>query len=357
MAATHRLVRLRLAEGSELARHVLVMGARLAKGGGFARRFMPSVLKRRLRNAELQTSNAQPDEVRLQIYKTLISACWLADQKHLMLLILRSLNIADEMGTAESIAGAYAVMGFTLDHVGWSRLAKRYSDKALSFADRTSSAATVGLVYYFRSEHNFFKANWTEAEQAFLKAREASDGAGDLLFWASASKMLCEMWSETGDFTRVLAFAGEMIDLGRDAAFQPALRWGFSARGKAMRRLGQRQQARSDLEESLRLGIVSRDCIDIACAAGELALCILVQDGPDAAEELLERIQHELSSIRILPHTIWAIYLAAAEISLKRLEAEPFANGDVYRKAQLSCAKASQWARRYPFARAGRVTT
>ena len=287
-------------------------------------------------------------EARLRPYEALGWVSFLADQERLLLMILRVANLAQRTGVAELVAKTQSAIGFGLDGVGARRVARRYHRRAVAIAERFDLAPTLAFARNMHALHHFFEGRWPEAEAGFLSALDAADKVGDLVLWADAGVLLCELWNETGDFDRALALADEMIKRGREAALQPALRWGLASRGKALRRQGRAGEGRVLLEEAVALSLGRRDLPGAASAAAELGLLLLDDGDIDAAGRLLASVERDFAATRMRVYTVGALHVAVACCALRRLaQAGGMSSPALLGEARRAAARALRSARRY----------
>jgi class 3 adenylate cyclase/tetratricopeptide (TPR) repeat protein len=288
------------------------------------------------------------DETRFRPYETLGWIYFLSDQRRLLLVILRSANLAERLGYVEAIVKAHAALGFGLTSAGWPRIASRYHRGALALAERLGDRAGGVFAALLWGTFLFVRGRWREAEQVFEDVRLKADQMGELLVWSDASGEICQIWNETAEFARVLEFSETMTARGQEAAFRPALRWGLAERGKALRRLGRVEEAYPILSQAFEMCAADKDIIGCAVAGGDLAMALITLRRPDEAARMLAELRQRIVDHRIRMYPVCGVYVALAELALLRFEAGTGTVGDASR----ACAAALRLGRNFSIGRA-----
>jgi class 3 adenylate cyclase/tetratricopeptide (TPR) repeat protein len=290
-------------------------------------------------------------QARLRPYEVLGWIYFLSDQERLLLVTLEAANLAHEIGAAEAVAKSLAALGLGIGFAGYRRLAARYHARAGAIAERFGPPLTRAFVQELTGAHAFCAGDWPKAEQCFLSARRIAGELGDLLIWSDATVLLCELLNERGEFERVLKTADEMLRLGREAAFRPALCWGLMARGKALRRLGRTDEALPVLEEGLELSTSTRDLVSASAAAADLGLLLIEQGRLDLAESRMQAVDRQVKATKITVFTVGWLDAALAECALRRAEIEGGRNRSQLHAADRACRVAAASARVYGVSR------
>jgi len=272
-----------------------------------------------------------------------------SDQRRLLLLILRSANVAARLGYIEVIIKTSGALGFGFNKIGWHRIARHYHRRALAIAERSENAAGRAFAELFWGNYLCVRGRWCEAERIFDDARRTADEIGDLLTWSDASGQMCEIWNETGDFECALELSETMIDRGQESAFKPALREGLAGRGKALRRTGRPEDAYPVLCQAFEMSIADKDFIVSAIAGGDLALTLIALDRQDEAARLLTDLRRRIVDRKIRMYPVCGVYLALAELALLRLESGTAGVED----ARRACAEARRLGRAFSTGRPG----
>jgi class 3 adenylate cyclase/tetratricopeptide (TPR) repeat protein len=266
--------------------------------------------------------------------------------QYMPFLILRAANVAARNSSAEYVAKSLSAVGYLLDTLRIFRLSEGYHRRAVAVAERFPRPSTLAFTLHILAVHQFYAGRWPQAEQSWLRALENAELADDLLEWSNSSIMLCELWGETNMLDRVIAQGDALIKTGQDSAYQPALRWGLLARGKALRRLNRQSEAVPALENSVDLSSRARDFVCLAAAGGELAFSLIELGRGSAAEALIQRLEGEIGSRRPRFHTSAFIDIAAAASQLHFLECSGL-SASALRSAQRRCATAMRSARTF----------
>jgi tetratricopeptide (TPR) repeat protein len=267
------------------------------------------------------TEMAPLDELRILPYETLGWIYFLSDQRRMLLMVLRAGNLAFEVRSVEGISKALAGLGFALTFARWYRLAARYNRTSLALAEEFQANTARVFAMLLRGDFLVVRGRWRDAEKVYEEVRLAADKSGDLRMWSDASAVLCYMWNETGDFDRVFETSATMISRGKEAIFQPAIRWGLASRGAALCRTGRIDEALPILEEAFRTCVADKDIVSAAVAGHDLAMALIFSGRFDQAAAALNELRHWIIDRKFRVFTICGIYVALAELALRRFEA------------------------------------
>jgi tetratricopeptide (TPR) repeat protein len=138
--------------------------------------------------------------------------------------------------------------------------------------------------------------------------------------WSNAGVIKCELLAERGRFQEIREIADEMINLGRQSAFKPALRWGTMAKAKAFRRLGRLHECEPLLKETTDLSIRELDFMNLGVAQSELAFCQIELGHYDEARRNLEEYRRFVNERRIIAFTVIYHHFGLAALGI--LDAE-----------------------------------
>jgi class 3 adenylate cyclase/tetratricopeptide (TPR) repeat protein len=283
-------------------------------------------------------------------YETLGYAYNLRESRLVIISALRSSVAAQRLGYADWLAQSFATIGYSLDQIGWSQASLWYHTRSKQIAERFASPATLALTRMLSGAHFFCNGHLDEAYEISDGARRSADQASNLMLWNYASVQICDVWIQTGDFKRALAMADEMIKVGRESAFQPALRFGLVQRGRTLRQLNRYTEARSALEDAVRLASDHSDVVSGAVASADLGRLLTDLGLLDEAERVLDQMHRRVSIAKIKHYTTFYLYVSVAEFALRRFELDR--SGAARMKAVRACRTVSKNAKIFPFVRA-----
>ena len=281
-------------------------------------RILPSLFLKKM-----QTDIDPAEDTRYKTFETLAWTVAMLDHDHLVAVCLRVLNYSERRGFVEGVAKGRAGFGFGLDGLGWHGLARSYFRRALRMAEESGNPSAIGLVNLLHGIHQFVVGHWDEAIASYDKAREITGRVGDLSAWADTCAVKCEVLAERGRFNEVMEIADEMINLGRQSAFQPAYRWGMTMKGKALRRVGRLVECEPLLKETTELSIRDLDFLNLGSAQCELAFCQIELGRFDEARRNLEDCQRVLTEHRIMTFTLVYHHVGLALLGILGAERSP----------------------------------
>jgi len=279
-------------------------------------------------------------EILLRTFELLAWTTAMMDTRQLVVTVFKVLNRAERFGSAGGVTKGSAAFSHGLDVLGFSRLGGAYARRAIRVAEKTSNLSAKGIAWHLNGIHQFHVGRWDDALAWFDKGRQLAEQSGDLSTWSNASIFKCELLSETGAFEDVLALSTEMITRGRESAYEPAHRWGLTAGGKALRRLGRIHDCEPTLREAAELCLRTSDFINLGPNQAELA-CSLIQRGRyDEATEILEECDRAITEHRILAHTVVCVQTARALVAISTLELSGAQDRIARREANRRCKRA-----------------
>jgi class 3 adenylate cyclase/tetratricopeptide (TPR) repeat protein len=239
--------------------------------------------------------DAKPDAL-LRTFEPLMWTHLMTDHVRVNFLALTWLNLSEQFGLADQVSKSCGAFGYALGGLGWTRIASFYIRRAVTVAEQFQNPEAMGLAWNLKAIHEYRTGQWTDANTSFERSRECADRAGELTTWANASVLRGEMLLDVGRLREVLDISDAMIAIGREASMQTAYRWGISIKGKALRRLGQLDEAERVLEEATTLSFEFEDINSLASSAGDVAFMRLAAGKIEEAEQLLNECNRVMST-------------------------------------------------------------
>jgi len=190
---------------------------------------------------------------------------------------LRTLNIAELMGSSKHLGRAYGAVSYVSILVNQA-ISDMYYRKGLKAAYDHGDSLSIARTHQVSTLRYVAKGKWEEAESELKQALKIYDELGDLRFWTSGAQTLGEVYYFRGEFQK-------SIDI-RKQIYETALRYGdtqaqgFGLRGQAMNLLifGELDEAETLAQSAVSRYSASDDQIGEADSWGLLALINLRQE-------------------------------------------------------------------------------
>jgi tetratricopeptide (TPR) repeat protein len=289
---------------------------------------------------ELRDPVEPAQETLIRTFELLAWTTAMMDTAQLVVTVFKVLNRAERFGSASGVTKGSAAFSHGLDVLGFPRLGGVYARWAIRVAEKTSNLSAKGLAWHLNGIHGFHVGRWDDALAWFDKGRQLAEQSGDLSTWSNASIFKCELLSETGAFEEVLVISKEMITRGRESAYEPAHRWGLTAGGKALRRLGRIDECEPTLREAAELCLRTSDFINLGPNQAELACCLVQRGRYEEATAILDECNRAMTEHRILAHTVVWVQTARALVAIVALELSGGRDRVARREANRRCKHA-----------------
>ena len=256
----------------------------------------------------------------LDIYRMMAWLVFFNDRERLLLYTLKGLNISERGCYPLGIAVCSMGIGFVCDIMGLDRLAQRYHDRAMRFAEESGnptalSNAMMGLAWHFA-----YRVEWDEALENFEGAARLGWDVGDVRVWGSASWGITMLSSTRGEFAVAMDQATKMLATSEASADNVSVRWARLGRGMVLTRIGRPLDGEAELLNCLNASRTASDCQILPQALAELADCLLRQGRTADAANAIAEGRQLVRAKRLRGHHVVALRIAAADVAITGAE-------------------------------------
>jgi tetratricopeptide (TPR) repeat protein len=291
-----------------------------------------------------------PNPVAEELFNAANALGWIegvADIERFFLISIRILNASERRGFAYGSTYLASSMSNAVELIGWNSLVNRYASLAKDYARHVEPHRPIFQLDWSQAFHYNINADWEKSIQHARRAAEIAHSTGDMRSWGSGMDLTAWAYHSQGKLAEALEISLEMIEVAEEGSDQQVLCWGLLGLGVIKKRLGQIDEAISDLARAIEVSEEVLDYHTQTAASGWIGRCHVAKGDLDQALTRLETGQQVLSAhgviieIAILGNGFSKAYLAAAEGSTGKDREEWL------KKAKRSCRDSLKAAKRY----------
>jgi len=240
-------------------------------------------------------------------FRTYESLAWIEsfrNYERFILVALRMLNRSERNGFLLGIVTATMAVGLYSDLISFLRLAGIYHRRAIALAQKIQNPKAISTAYFGLTLHNNSLGKYEAAIECGLQSAKTSRETGDIHGWGWVMYEVARASAYLGNFNDALAYANDVVRIGREAAASQVLCWGLYIQGFIQNRIGQLDAATAALKESCSLTERTNDFTLATWAWTELGRVFLRKDQVNQALSALEAAR-KLYTSQLLEPNAW----------------------------------------------------
>jgi class 3 adenylate cyclase/tetratricopeptide (TPR) repeat protein len=319
-------------------------GTRLAIVGALLTQFGHRLFPSRF----VRSTSSPPDPAAEEIYQSALALTWIeavSDFYRWLLVSISALNATERGGYAHGSAYLASFMSSAFEAVGQHRLAERYFRLGTDYSQQVAPYRPIFQLAWNRSFHYNFQGDFDKSLEYALQGLEIAESTGDLRNWGTAMDLAAWAHHILARFNESVEIRLEMISVAEDGSDPQVLCWGYLGLGATQIRLGQIDEAISNLHRAVEVAQEVPDYHTQLSAEAWIIRCFHAKGELEEGFSMLENMQELYLAHGIvvdLPYignSTSETYLEAAERSTGK-ERQKW-----LKKARNSCREALKYAR------------
>jgi class 3 adenylate cyclase/tetratricopeptide (TPR) repeat protein len=267
---------------------------------------------------------------------------------------LNALNLSDQVGLSAELAQSYANMCAAIGFIPLPSIAEIYRRRAQETAKKLNQLPTLAYVLIITSVYQIGIGRWTEARDALNRAIEICNRLGNRQQWAESLILLEQIAYYRGVFAQGEKLSAELYTTAYRSGNFLHQAWALSGQAENNLRLGQIEEAITQLKAALDLYADNIDRTSIITTFGLLALAYLRQGEQQLARQAADTTVKIIADASPTSHSLLEGYAGVAEVYLALWKADrsnPHASTSEFKipeSAKHACRALHRYARIFP---------